>query len=91
MSVKPDYPGREVTARLWRCDVGRTELFICSTPTTNVNLHEDRTITLSPLRRRLGEPSQAGDSFRHGRYQGLERDGHKVPMSTTATRVMPRS
>ncbi len=44
MSVKLDYPGREVTARLWRCDVGRTELYLLDTD-DNVNLHEDRTIT----------------------------------------------
>ncbi len=44
MTVSLDYPGREVKARLWRCDVGRTELYLLDTD-DNLNMHEDRTIT----------------------------------------------
>ncbi len=44
VSIRLDYPGREVKARLWRCDVGRTELYLLDTDDT-ANQHEDRTIT----------------------------------------------
>ncbi len=37
-------PGRTVTARIWRCDVGRTELYLLDTD-HELNLAEDRTIT----------------------------------------------
>ena len=47
-------PGRNVTARLWRTDVGRTELILMDTDFED-NLPEDRSIHSLPLRRRLGE------------------------------------
>ncbi len=37
-------PGRTVTARIWRCDVGRTELYLLDTD-HEMNLPEDRFIT----------------------------------------------
>ncbi|MEG2755488.1 MAG: alpha-glucan family phosphorylase, partial [Mucinivorans sp.] len=37
-------PGRTVTARIWRCDVGRTELYLLDTD-HDLNLEEDRSIT----------------------------------------------
>lgn len=37
-------PGRDVTARVWRCDVGRTELYLLDTD-HDLNLQEDRAIT----------------------------------------------
>lgn len=39
-----NFPGRTVTARLWRCDVGRTELYLLDTD-HELNLDEDRSIT----------------------------------------------
>lgn len=38
------FPGRTVTARIWRCDVGRTELYLLDTD-HELNLDEDRAIT----------------------------------------------
>lgn len=43
-TVQVAYPGRTVTARLWRCDVGRTELYLMDTD-HELNLPEDRSIT----------------------------------------------
>ncbi len=44
MTVKVAFPGRDVEARLWRCDVGRTELYLMDTD-HELNLPEDRSIT----------------------------------------------
>lgn len=44
ITITLNYPGRDVIARIWRCDVGRTELYLLDTD-HNLNLHEDRTIT----------------------------------------------
>lgn len=44
VSVKVAFPGRHVTARIWRCDVGCTELYLLDTD-HNLNLEEDRSIT----------------------------------------------
>ena len=38
------FPGRVVTARIWRCDVGRTELYLLDTD-HDLNQNEDRSIT----------------------------------------------
>jgi phosphorylase/glycogen(starch) synthase len=38
------FPGRTLTARIWRCDVGRTELYLLDTD-HDMNLPEDRSIT----------------------------------------------
>ncbi|MCD8186402.1 MAG: alpha-glucan family phosphorylase, partial [Rikenellaceae bacterium] len=38
------FPGRTLTARIWRCDVGRTELYLLDTD-HDMNLSEDRSIT----------------------------------------------
>ncbi len=42
--VTINMPGREVQARIWRCDVGRTELYLLDTD-FDENLAEDRYIT----------------------------------------------
>ncbi len=44
ITVAVNFPGRKVTARLWRCDVGRTELYLLDTDHEQ-NLDEDRHIT----------------------------------------------
>ena len=44
VSVQIAFPGRTVTARLWRCDVGRTELYLLDTD-HDLNQDEDRSIT----------------------------------------------
>ncbi|MDR0907772.1 MAG: alpha-glucan family phosphorylase [Rikenellaceae bacterium] len=44
VSVQVALPGRSVTARVWRCDVGRTELLLLDTD-HELNLPEDRSIT----------------------------------------------
>ncbi len=43
-TVKIVFPGRMLTARIWRCDVGRTELYLLDTD-HDQNLPEDRAIT----------------------------------------------
>ncbi len=43
-SIQIAFPGRTVTARIWRCDVGRTELYLLDTD-HDLNLDEDRSIT----------------------------------------------
>ncbi|MFI3330270.1 MAG: alpha-glucan family phosphorylase [Rikenellaceae bacterium] len=44
ISVNIGMPGRTVVAKLWRCDVGRTELYLLDTD-HDLNLEEDRSIT----------------------------------------------
>lgn len=44
VSVKLSFPGRAVTARIWKCEVGRTDLYLLDTD-HELNLAEDRTIT----------------------------------------------
>ncbi len=44
LSVSLNFPGRKVVARVWRCDVGRTELYLMDTD-HDLNLEEDRSIT----------------------------------------------
>ncbi|MEG1607974.1 MAG: alpha-glucan family phosphorylase [Mucinivorans sp.] len=43
-TISVSFPGRTVTARIWRCDVGRTELYLLDTD-HDLNLEEDRSIT----------------------------------------------
>lgn len=43
-TIQMNFPGRTVTARIWRCDVGRTELYLLDTD-HDLNLAEDRSIT----------------------------------------------
>ena len=43
-TVKISFPGRDVYARIWRCDVGRTPLYLMDTD-HDLNLPEDRSIT----------------------------------------------
>ncbi len=38
------FPGRTVTARIWKCEVGRTDLYLLDTD-HELNLEEDRSIT----------------------------------------------
>lgn len=44
LTVKLGFPGRTVTARIWRCDVGRTELYLLDTD-HDLNIGEDRSMT----------------------------------------------
>ncbi|MFI3268544.1 MAG: alpha-glucan family phosphorylase, partial [Rikenellaceae bacterium] len=44
LRITLNYPGRVVTARIWRCDVGRTELYLLDTD-HNENMHEDKSIS----------------------------------------------
>ncbi|MDD3107978.1 MAG: alpha-glucan family phosphorylase [Alistipes sp.] len=44
LDVQVAFPGRMVTARIWRCDVGRTELYLLDTD-HDLNQDEDRSIT----------------------------------------------
>lgn len=43
-TVTVNFPGRKVVARIWKCDVGRTELYLMDTD-HDLNLPEDRSIT----------------------------------------------
>ncbi len=43
-SVTIAFPGRTVTARIWKCEVGRTDLYLLDTD-HELNLDEDRSIT----------------------------------------------
>ena len=43
-SIRIAFPGRTVTARIWKCEVGRTELYLLDTD-HELNLEEDRSIT----------------------------------------------
>ncbi len=43
-SVQVALPGRTVTARIWKCEVGRTDLYLLDTD-HELNLEEDRSIT----------------------------------------------
>ncbi len=44
VSVGVSMPGRNVTARVWKCEVGRTDLYLLDTD-HELNLDEDRSIT----------------------------------------------
>lgn len=44
LSIQLGLPGRIVTGRIWRCDVGRTELYLLDTD-HDLNREEDRAIT----------------------------------------------
>ncbi|MDR1671114.1 MAG: alpha-glucan family phosphorylase [Alistipes sp.] len=44
VSVQVALPGRNVTARVWKCEVGRTDLYLLDTD-HELNLAEDRSIT----------------------------------------------
>jgi phosphorylase/glycogen(starch) synthase len=44
ISVQIALPGRTVTARVWKCEVGRTDLYLLDTD-HELNLDEDRSIT----------------------------------------------
>ena len=44
ISVTINYPGRDVTARVWKCEVGRTDLYLLDVD-HDLNQHEDRSIT----------------------------------------------
>ena len=44
MDIRIAFPGRDITARIWRCDVGRTELYLLDTD-HDLNQEEDRSIT----------------------------------------------
>ena len=43
-SIHLSFPGRTVTARIWKCEVGRTDLYLLDTD-HDLNLAEDRSIT----------------------------------------------
>lgn len=43
-SIQISFPGRTVTARIWKCEVGRTELYLLDTD-HDLNMVEDRSIT----------------------------------------------
>ncbi len=44
LTIQIAFPGRTVTGRIWRCDVGRTELYLLDTD-HDLNQDEDRSIT----------------------------------------------
>lgn len=44
ISVRIAFPGRNIVGRVWRCDVGRTELYLLDTD-HDLNMEEDRSIT----------------------------------------------
>ena len=44
ITISVAFPGRDVVARIWRCDVGRTQLYLLDTD-HDLNLDEDRSIT----------------------------------------------
>jgi phosphorylase/glycogen(starch) synthase len=44
INVQVAMPGRNITARVWRCEVGRTDLYLLDTD-HELNLDEDRSIT----------------------------------------------
>lgn len=44
ISVQIAFPGRAITARIWKCEVGRTDLYLLDTD-HDLNLDEDRQIT----------------------------------------------
>ena len=44
VSIQVAFPGRVVTARIWKCEVGRTDLYLLDTD-HDLNLDEDRSIT----------------------------------------------
>lgn len=44
ITISLNYPGRIVNARIWRCDVGRTELYLLDTDHSE-NQYEDQSIT----------------------------------------------
>ncbi len=44
LSIKIGFPGRTVTARIWKCEVGRTDLYLLDTD-HDLNIEEDRSIT----------------------------------------------
>ncbi|MEG1634180.1 MAG: alpha-glucan family phosphorylase [Rikenellaceae bacterium] len=44
LSIVLRYPGREVVARVWKCEVGRTDLYLLDTD-HDLNQNEDRSIT----------------------------------------------
>lgn len=43
-TVTVNFPGRKVIARIWRCNVGRTQLYLMDTD-HDLNLPEDRSVT----------------------------------------------
>ncbi len=43
-TVSVNFPGRSIVARLWRCDVGRTPLYLMDAD-HELNLEEDRSVT----------------------------------------------
>lgn len=43
-TISVNFPGRKVVARIWRCDVGRTQLYLMDTD-HELNLEEDRSVT----------------------------------------------
>ncbi len=43
-SIRIAFPGRTITARIWKCEVGRTDLYLLDTD-HELNLDEDRSIT----------------------------------------------
>ena len=80
------FPGRTITARVWKVEVGRTDLYLLDTD-YEANIPEDREVTyhlyggnwenLSPVRRQLGEPAQAGAPAGRGRYPRPPQAGHR--------------
>ena len=44
VSVQIAFPGRTLTARVWKCEVGRTDLYLLDTD-HDLNMDEDRSIT----------------------------------------------
>ena len=44
ISITINYPGRTVTARVWKCEVGRTDLYLLDVD-HDLNQHDDRCIT----------------------------------------------
>lgn len=85
-SIQIAFPGRVVTARIWRCDVGRTELYLLDTD-HDLNQSEDRSITYhlygGDWENRLKQEMLLGI----GGIPGAQRDGYpagRLPLQRRA-------
>ena len=67
VTVRMNYPGFPVVARVWRARVGRISLFLLDTNFPENTRAEDRDITDQPLRRRQRDAAQAGNPAGHRR------------------------
>ena len=66
LTVAVDFPGRRLSARIWRVRVGRIPLYLLDT-NVEENTPEDRRVTGRAVRRRSGDAHAAGDRSGHRR------------------------